>query len=106
MVLSCPICSLSMEEEELRYHLMQCQLVSRTGDRLIDMIITFIRHSGDYKPEGADVGVVVPVLEANGWTCETCFGLIHELEADQYITKMPGYPPDRYQFNYGRKKEE
>ena len=90
-----------MPDNNLRYHLMKCDLISKTGDRLFDMIITYIRSNGDYDKEGADCSKVLPMLQASGWTVEQLTEVIQALEAEEYILgRKRGFLQHHYRFNY------
>ena len=96
-VRTCIYCNKVIREGSCRYHLMVCQLILHTGNNLVDMIITFIRHNGDYSEEGADVSMLYPSLQADGWSLEYCTELVEELVMDSYIVMVSN--DDHYRFN-------
>jgi hypothetical protein len=97
----CPICKTNMPDTHLRYHLMKCDLISKTGDRLVDMIITYVRSNGDYDKDGADLSKVLPMLQASGWTADQLMEVLEALEEDQIIrSRRVGLREHHFKFNY------
>ena len=94
----CPICKTNMPDTHLSYHLMKCHLISKMGDRLVDMIITYIRSNGDYDNDGADFSKVLPMLQASGWTVDQLTEVLEALAEDKYIKVF--HRKHHYKFNY------
>ena len=64
---------------------MKCDLISKTEDRLVDMIITYVRSNGDYDDNGADLSKVLPMLQASCCTADQLMEVLEALEEDQII---------------------
>ena len=79
----CPICKTNMSDTHFRYHLMKCNLISKTGDWLVDMIITYIRSNRDYDEDGAYFSKVLPMLQASGWTIDQLTEVLEALAEDK-----------------------
>jgi len=94
----CSRCGREVGEQFVKYHQMQCERVSKTGDSLIDMIVTFIRHNGDYNSDGADLRMLFPSLQADGWTVEQCREELDDLVERGYIFMVGD--DDHFRFNY------
>ena len=94
----CLICKTNMPDMHLHYHLMKCDLISKTGGRLVDMIITYIRSNGDYDTDGADFSKMLPMLQASGWTIDQLTEVLEALAEDKYI--KVSHCEHHYKFNY------
>ena len=90
-----------MPDTHLSYHLMKCDLISKTGDRLVNMIITYVRSNGDYDDDGTDLSKVLPMFQASGCTTDQLMGVLEALEEDQYIrSRRVGLREHHFKLNY------
>jgi len=97
---NCSMCGKDVYGKRLYSHKMMChRRLSKTGDRLVDMIVTFIR-TFDYSQCGANLHDIIPCLHAGGYTIGEIHAAIKELEDDSCVFRLY-QDEDYYQFNYG-----
>jgi len=97
---TCSMCGKEVFSRRLRHHQMMCHRdMSKTGDRVVDILVTFIRTNGDYSQCGANLGQLIPCLHADGYTVEEFCNELEQLEKDGCIIRVEPHQ-DYYKFNY------